>query len=353
MTKKKIVHVGIDLGTSRTVISCDNGVRTCVASFVGYPKDAVSSKLIGREVVFGEEALKYRMALDLYKPLDKGVIKHSDSSTGADAAMRDKSFDATRHLLKHMINLVLEDEPDPDQVIIRGVIGAPALASLKNKKAIIDIARGIINDVMVASEPFTVAYGMNMLFNTLVIDIGAGTVDLCRMHGTMPTEEDQITTFKAGDYIDQLFLDLIRKKYTEANFSINMVKKFKEENAAVTNEGEQICIELPVKGKPVIHDVTHELKTACKAIVPDIVEGVRSLVASFDPEFQDELKKNIVLAGGGSQIIGLKKEIEVYMKNTLGYGRVTKVEEPLFAGANGALLLSKDMPDEYWDELNI
>ena len=77
----------------------------------------------------------------------------------------------------------------------------------------------------------------------------------------------------------------------------------------------------------------------------------RSLIASFDPEFQDLLKENVVLAGGGSQIAGLAREIETYMRKHLGYGKVTRVEEPLYAGANGGLLLCKDMPDEYWDEL--
>jgi rod shape-determining protein MreB len=75
------------------------------------------------------------------------------------------------------------------------------------------------------------------------------------------------------------------------------------------------------------------------------------LVASFDPEFQDSLKQNVILAGGGSQIGSLCREIEVYMQENLGYGKVTRVEEPLYAGANGGLLLCKDMPDEYWDEL--
>ena len=50
-------------------------------------------------------------------------------------------------------------------------------------------------------------------------------------------------------------------------------------------------------------------------------------------------------------MVGLRKEIEDYMKESLGYGRVTAVEEPLYAGANGALKLCKDMPDDYWDEL--
>jgi len=49
--------------------------------------------------------------------------------------------------------------------------------------------------------------------------------------------------------------------------------------------------------------------------------------------------------------VGLRKEIEDYLKQILGYGRVIAVEEPLYAGANGALRLAKDMPDEYWDQV--
>jgi len=39
------------------------------------------------------------------------------------------------------------------------------------------------------------------------------------------------------------------------------------------------------------------------------------------------------------------------MKETLGYGRVKRIHEPVFAGANGALILCKDMPEKYWVEL--
>ncbi|MBF0528231.1 MAG: rod shape-determining protein, partial [Deltaproteobacteria bacterium] len=181
---------------------------------------------------------------------------------------------------------------------------------------------------------------------------GAGTTDLCRMHGTIPGEDDQITTFKAGDYIDQVFLELIQKKCEGANLNMNMVKRFKEENSFVSEQGtERVLIELPVDGKPTTFDVTDELRTACRSIVPELVDGLKTLVATFDPEFQNGLKQRVVLAGGGSQIVGLKREIESYMKKTLGYGKVIPIEEPLYAGANGGLLLCKDMPDEYWDQL--
>lgn len=349
MENKKVLNVGIDLGTSRSVIASDNGIRTFLASYVGYPKDAVSSKMLGNGIVFGEEALKNRLAVDLFKPFDKGVLLHSNTAE-KHPEEHAKAKEISGELLKKLVSFAREEEETQD-LIIRGVIGAPALASRTNKKDLLDIAEGILDDVMIASEPFTVAYGLNIFTNSLIIDIGAGTVDLCRMHGTIPTAEDQITTFKAGDHIDQVFLELIRRKYNEANFTVTMTKRFKEENAFISKEGERVLIELPVEGKPTNHDVTDELRAACRTIVPEIVEGVRKLVASFDPEFQDQLKQNVILAGGGSQIIGLQREIQDYMKKTLGYGKVSKVEEPLYAGANGALMLSKDMPDGYWDEL--
>ncbi len=349
MGYKKVLHVGIDLGTSRSVIAGDNGMRAFVASYVGFPKDAVAMKMFGkREVIFGDEAIKNRLSLDLHRPFDKGKLKYTDSLENKTKEF-EKAKSVARKLLRHLISLATEEETE--ELIIRGVIGAPALASVKNKKTLIDIADGVLDDSMIVSEPFAVAYGLDLFSSALIIDIGAGTVDLCRMAGTIPTEDDQITTLKAGDHIDKVFLDQIRKKYNDANFTVAMVKRFKEENAFVSVYGEKVFIELPVRGKPENHDVTEELREACRSIVPDIVEGVRKLVASFDPEFQRGLKRNVILAGGGSQIVGLRKEIEDYLKQILGYGRVIAVEEPLYAGANGALRLAKDMPDEYWDQV--
>lgn len=303
--------------------------------------------MFGKEIIFGDDALKNRMALDMYRPFDRGVLLHSDSPD-ENREEYEKAKNVAKKLLKQLISNATGES---DGLILRGVIGAPSLATQNNKKDLLDIADGILDDVMIVSEPFAVAYGLNIYTNALIVDIGAGTIDLCRMHGTIPTEEDQVTTFKAGDHIDRVFLDLIRKTHGAANFTVNMIKKFKEENAFVSSRGEKIFIDLPVNGKPTQHDVTEELSKACKSIVPEIVEGIRKLIASFDPEFQDGLKQNVILAGGGSQIIGLQKEIERNMKQTLGYGKVSKVEEPLFVGANGALLLCRDMPDEYWDQL--
>ena len=342
-----MLNVGIDLGTSRSVIACDNGVRTYVASCVGYPKDAISMKFIGENMIFGDAALQNRMALNIFRPFEGGMLKYTEADNDPEGYKR--AITIAREILKHLVSQLTLDKTMP--LNVRGVIGTPALATKKNKKALMALSKGILSSVMIASEPFCVAYGLDIFHNAIVVDIGAGTIDLCRMSGSLPSEADQITTHKAGNHIDQVFLDLIQKKYPEAKLTINMVKKFKEDNATVSKLTEKLEITLPIGGKPTKFDVTAEMKEACRSVVPEIVEGVQQLVATYDPEFQGALLNNIILAGGGSQMIGLRQEIEHYMIEHLGSGKVTKVEEPLYAGANGALKLCKEMPEEYWHEL--
>jgi hypothetical protein len=111
-----------------------------------------------------------------------------------------------------------EGKPRADELVY-AVIGVPAQAAIHHKDAIIKAARESVDSVMLCSEPFSVAYGQDMLDDVLVIDIGAGTTDLCRMHGTMPEESDQITNTFAGDFVDEELSKEIRKVQPEAQFT--------------------------------------------------------------------------------------------------------------------------------------
>ena len=82
--------------------------------------------------------------------------------------------------------------------------------------------RNLVDSVMVVSEPFLVAYGLGLYNNALVVDIGAGTLDLCRMHGTIPEESDQRTLYKAGNYIDEQFHSLLQEKVKDSPISRNL-----------------------------------------------------------------------------------------------------------------------------------
>jgi rod shape-determining protein MreB and related proteins len=341
-----ILWIGMDLGTSRTAIASSNGLRDNTFSLVGYPKDVVSRKLLGDGPLFGADVIKHRLSLDVYRPLEGGVIK--GSSDDGDGKSAEANMRAARDLVKHAIALA---RPEKDQLIY-AVIGTPAQASVKNRKAIFDAANEEVDSVMVASEPFTVAYGLNQLTDTLVIDIGAGTTDLCRMHGTMPAEEDQITITAAGDFIDRTLAKLIRKSHPEVQFSEHMITQCKEKFADVSSNAGKASVKWPVSGKPTDIDITKEMKEACLSIVPPIVESLAKLIATFDPEFQAVLRGNVLLGGGGSQIKGLGDAISDYMEKHLGGGHVTTVEEPVYAGANGALKIAHDMPKEYWEQLS-
>ena len=338
-----VLYLGIDLGTSRTSVTASNGVRETVASYVGYPKDVVSRKLLKKDVLFGDEAVEKRLSLDFYRPLEHGVIKASEA--GSDAYKN--NLKAAQDLISEIIRRA---KPRKDELVY-AVIGAPAQASINNKEAILDAARTSVDSVMLCSEPFSVAYGLDMLDDVLVIDIGAGTTDLCRMHGTMPEDADQLTVTYAGDWVDNRFSELLLEAYPEAQFTIQMVKGIKERFASVADEMEPAIVNLPVNGKPTEFNVTEQLRNACQGIVAPFVESLGKLISSFDPEFQDKLKNRVLLAGGGSQIRGLDSAIEREMHRTLGGGKVVRIEEPVYGGANGALKIAHDMPADYWEKL--
>jgi rod shape-determining protein MreB len=338
-----VLYLGIDLGTSRTSVSASNGVRETTPSFVGYPKDVVARKLLKKDVLFGDEALEKRLSLRLFKPLEHGVLKCS-SEEGDD---REGNLEAARDLIAEIIR---QSRPRKDELIY-AVIGVPAQANIQNKEAILSAARESVDSVMLCSEPFAVAYGLDWLDDVLVIDIGAGTVDLCRMHGTMPEDTDQVTLTCGGDFVDTEFAARVKKSHPEAQFSTNMIRRFKEGYASVADEMEPCVVTMPVKGKPQEFDLTQELSEACRKIVPPIVEGLGELVATFDPEFQGKLKNRVLLAGGGSQIKGLDHALEREMRKVLGEGTVLRIEEPIYGGANGALKIAHDMPEEYWEKL--
>jgi len=329
-----VLYLGMDLGTSRTAVAASNGIRESVFTAVGYPRDIVSRKLFkGREALFGAEAIHNRTSLNFHKPLAKGVIINNEVEKKA-----------AQDIIRHALGMARSRTGD----LIYAVIGAPAQASMDNKCLILEAVRELADSVIICSEPFAVAYGLDRLNETLVIDIGAGTIDLCRMHGTMPEADDQITLDEAGDHIDRTLFELIQEAHPEAQFSLHMIKEIKDKFSTVEDTVEPIKVTFPVDGRPTEFDITKEMKRACLSIVPPMVDAINTLVATFEPEFQAELRNNVLLGGGGSQIRGLDRALERAL-DELGGGRVVRVEEPLYAGANGALKIAHDMPEEYWE----
>ncbi len=330
------LFLGIDLGTSQTAIISSRGEKALVRSVVGYPKDVIATKLLNDVRVIGDEAIERRSYLNLFFPLEDGVLKEAGEQNNK----------AAKELLEFAIAQV---HPQPGDRIC-GIIGVPARASVSNKGQLLRIASELMDLAMVVSEPFMAAYGIDRLTNAIIIDIGAGTVDFCAMQGTIPGQDDQVTLLKAGNYIDELLASSIAETHPDVQITPLIARRIKERYAYVGAPRERIEVELRAEGRPKVVDITREVGFACESILPDILENLERLIPVFDPEYQGEALQNIILAGGGSHIAGMQDAITEFLQ---GYGKVQvlRVDDPHFSGAAGALKLATELPTDYWPQV--
>ena len=360
MSDTNVINVGIDLGTSRSVVSGSNGQRHVVESYVGWPVDMVARKVLKKDVLIGESALASRTMLDLHRPLERGLIKEGS----------EKDLAAVRELMRHLLTLAVpepkpapkrrsNDDDDeapkkakpPKKPTVRAVVGVPAEAMRVNKAQLRKTLQGSVDALMIVSEPFAVAYGLDALLNSMVIDIGAGTTDFCIMRGRFPTEEDQRTLSSAGDSIDEYLLKLFTDKHPDAKVTIYMVRGWKEKYGFVGEPQGKVEVTAPVDGRPTQFDITDMMQQACESILEPISEAMLDLLPRIDPEFQADVRNNIILSGGTSLLAGLRPKLEEALE-PLGGGKIKQVKDPVFCGSDGGLAIALDAPDSDWDKLS-
>jgi rod shape-determining protein MreB len=334
------LYVGIDLGTSRSSISTSDDQRHMVESYVGWPIDMVARKLLKKPVLVGAEAIENRPMLEIHRPLERGLLKE-----GSD---RDRL--AVRQLIEHLMRKAGIDTSRKKGSKVRAVVGVPAEALRVNRQQMREALRGFVDNLIIVSEPFAVAYGLDALLHALVVDIGAGTTDFCVMNGHYPTEEEQRTLPNAGDWVDEQLHTLLQERHEGLSVSIHTVREWKEKSGFVGKAPEPVKVTVPIGGKPTELDITEDMKTACDGLVPPIAETMIDLIAGVEAEFQEKVRHNIILAGGSSAIPGLADGLQKSLKD-YGGGALTVADDPIFIGANGALDLAKDAPKSDWEKL--
>jgi rod shape-determining protein MreB len=336
--KEKVLSVGIDLGTSQSAIATSNGARHVVDSYVGWPVDMVARKVVKKSVMIGAEAIENRSLLDLHRPLEQGLIKEGS----------EKDIAAVKEILTHLIALAQNDDRERK---VRAVVGVPAETLRVNKQQLRQVMKGMVEGLIIVSEPFAVAYGIEALLHTLIVDIGAGTTDFCVMKGHYPTEEDQRTLTKAGDSVDDLLSKLISERHPEIQFSQHMVRGWKEQHGFVGEPKERIVVTAPSHGKAQQVDITEEVKLACESLVAPFSETMLDLLAAVEPEYQERVRGNVIMSGRGSRIRGLAGALERALSD-LGGGKVTMVDDPVFAGAQGGLAIAQDADESDWEKMS-
>ncbi len=341
MTEKgQEILIGIDLGTSQSAISTSTGEKHVVASYVGWPVDAVARKILKKDVLFGQEAVENRTMLDLHRPLERGLLKEGS----------EKDQQAIRELLGHLMDLAGVSAERKKGARVRAVVGVPAEALRVNKQHVREAMRGFVDGLIIVSEPFAVAYGLDALLHAIVVDVGAGTTDFCVMRGRYPTEEDQRTLTNAGDWVDEQLAKLLKERHPGINVSIHTVRGWKETSSFMGKAPNPVVVSVPIAGKPSEIDITEEMRQACEALGPPVAEAMLDLIAAAESEYQEQVRNNVILAGGTSAIPGFG----AYLANSLldfGGGKIHKVKDPVFVGADGGLALAMDAPKSDWEKL--
>jgi rod shape-determining protein MreB len=169
------------------------------------------------------------------------------------------------------------------------------------------------------------------------------------VHGYYPTPEEQISIARAGNDVDAVLYNAIRKKYPDCNLSGVSVTRLKEENSFVGEARKKVLVNLPIAGKPRELDITDQIRVACESIMPDIVSNISELIARCESDAVEVMQENILLTGGGSLIGNVCEYLEKELHEQ-GYtlARVRRVDDYKRLVAKGALKTAKAVRDDQW-----
>ncbi len=305
-TTKPVILVGLDLGTNASCVlagpaeGSDITISKIVATVVGYPKAGIVDGIItgNAGIVYGEEAINHKLHLNLVAPLRHGIIAEPE---------------ATRDFLRRIRSLI-----DPEnKAELRVVIGVPANASEEAREHIRKVVTSLFDRVLLIPEPFLAALGFrddarlgqgdytDPVTNSLFIDIGGGTTDLCLVQGYFPTADDQISLPFAGDAVDELLAQEIARTYPHTGLSIHKVRSIKETHAYAGEVRRPIDVSVIVAGKTRELELGDPLAVAGNALVERIFEATKTLIGRASSDSVEILLQNIIVTGGGSQLKGI------------------------------------------------
>ena len=305
-SKSKTILVGFDLGTNKSCVlagpaaGTDIVVSKVVPTVVGYVKDGIVDGIIAgnAKTIFGEDAVRNMLHAKLVAPVAEGIVHDAT---------------AARDFMQHLRAIV-----DPTgSAEIRAVVGMPANAGTPARDEIRRCAYGVFDRIIMIPEPFLAALGyrddsrvsqpnyLDPVVNSLFIDIGGGTSDLCLVQGYFPTSEDQISIPFAGDAIDELLHSELDRVYPNNGLSRHKVREIKEAHAYVGASRKPLDVKVIMGGKAHTIELGDTIARACNTLIDKIYPALTTLIARAPSDSVLTLLQNIIVTGGGSQIKGI------------------------------------------------
>lgn len=350
-----VLLVGLDLGTNSTRLkasfagSPDLTVDETVPTVVGYVKEGIVENFLpdNAKVLYGQLAMTNRAYLRLVYPLVDGVV--SDLSAAQDF---------TRYL-RQLVNPPATGE-------LRAIIGLPANAERAARESLTQAVTGLFHKVILIPEPFLAALGyrdesrltepgyLDPIRNSLMVDIGAGTTDVCLVQGYFPTAEDQLSIGFAGDKVDGILQQSIRKAYPDIDLSLVKVREIKEQFSYVGKPEGPVAVSLVVGGKMRKLDLGEAIGNACEQLLQRVFDAVKTMIAQASIDMVTELMQNIILTGGGSRIRNIDSELQrLLLEDGFEKPRVlTMGDDYKEYVAKGALVAARQAKETQWQQLS-
>lgn len=322
--------MGIDLGTANTLVHVKGkGIVLTEPSVVAIESHS------GKVLAVGEEA--------------KQMIGRTPGNIIAIRPMKDgviADFDVTQAMLKYFINKAL-DKKSPF-IKPRIVISIPTGCTTVEERAVREAAlAGGAKEAYLIEEPMAAAIGAGLPVHeptgNMIVDIGGGTTEVAviSLGGVVTAKSVRV----AGDNMDDAIINHLKKNYnlligerTAENIKISI--------GSAVWEGPEKSFE--VRGRDLLSGLpktivvsSSEIQAALKETVDQILEGIKVCLEKTPPELaSDIMDRGIVMAGGGSLLLGLDKTIsrETHMP-------VYVCDDPLLAVARGTGSVLENIED--------
>ncbi len=352
--EKKRILVGFDLGTNASCVLAgpaeakDASVSKVIPTVVGYAREGLVDGIIANNAttLIGEEALSHRLQLKLIAPLEDGIIAHAEPA---------------RDFIRRVRAIV-----DPTgSAEIRAVIGVPANAGEPAREDIRTCAAGVFDRVLLIPEPFLSALGFrdearlgqanyaDPVTNSLFVDIGGGTSDLCLIQGYFPTADDQISLAFAGDAVDKLIEDDLQRTYPNNGLTRATIRQIKEEHSYVGPIRKPIDVKVLIGGKSHTLDLGESIGNACNRLLEKIYPALTTLIARASSDSVAQLLQNIVITGGGSRIRGIDTVLQQKLAADGFESPKVRLAGPDYKRfvAVGALKAARSAREDQWQHL--
>lgn len=311
-------EIGIDLGTSKTVIFSGSKIILELPSVVTV--DAETYK----PIYFGEKAkATIGRVSDVYEcvyPIKNGMIA---------------DYDVSEAMIKEYMKTAFGNKIVRPQVVATLPTG---LSELQHHSLYNVLESGGCRNITVIESPLATAIGLDIDISlpkgNMIVDIGAGTTDIAVVSLGRIVESDCFEV--ASSDFDSAIVDYVRKHFNVA-IGLLTAEVIKKEIGTVVKKPIEITAIAKgrslISGLPDTFEITsNEIYTAIKPAFTKICNAVKKVLERTEPDLLADISENgIYLCGGGSQISGMAELLE----DSLGV-KINSVDDPSHSVARGA-----------------